>query len=192
MPPVVSLVFPPPRVLSDPICLDVFCVVCHVSFPVLVLSWSVFSSVMNSSCFILYTCLSSHFRQFTSCPCVFPTGLITCSTPISFICPSLAIHQSSLPYQPLTIYTSPLPFVLCQFICVSSLCSHGLCSCFIHMFLIMPVLPATESLLKLPLSASALPPWSVSCISGHPAPTHNTVRGTRSKIKKINKNVSGF
>ncbi len=68
------------------------CVVCHVSFPELGLSLSVFSLVMHISCFILYTYLSSHFRHFTSCPCVFPTCSITCFTLISFTCPSL-VHS---------------------------------------------------------------------------------------------------
>ncbi len=54
------------------------------------------------SCFIFYVCtfpvlfcsilLSSHFRHFTSCPCMFPASLITCPALISFTCPLLSTH----------------------------------------------------------------------------------------------------
>ncbi len=121
MPPVISLVSPPPCVLCDPVCLAlvVFCVLsCLVPCTSLVFVWFQFSY--------------AHFLfSGTSLPAlVFPTCLNTCYTLISFTCPSLVHSPVSdfLIYTPY-IYISPLSLVPCQFVCVSSLCSHGLCSC---------------------------------------------------------------
>ncbi len=176
MAPVISLVFHHPWVLSDPVCLSlvVFCVVCHVLFPALVLSLFVFSSVMHISCFILYTYLSSHSRHFTSCPCVFPACLMTCSAPISFTCSSL-VHSPVSDFLIYTPYINQSP----------SLCSSSVCLCVVFVFQLVPLdsvpvccpcIPDPELSLKVPISASALPLWSVSCIWVHPAPTCNTAK----------------
>ncbi len=109
------LVFPPPCVLSDPVCLSlvVFCVLsCLVPCTSLLCLFSVQLCTFP----VLFCILTSLLVSDTSLPAlVYSACLITCSAPISFICP-LLVHS---PVSDFLIHTHQSPALCSLSVCLS-------------------------------------------------------------------------